>query len=104
MFFMTSYLACDINISYDIVYFLRHCMFEHQARTGVGNDPAPPVCQHGLSLSYASFITFMQLSQPECMKHALVLLLTPRTAMATWGPEKIARLRIKLYGTPLKAN
>ncbi len=61
-------------------------MFEHQTRTGGGNDPAPPpnAYQHGLSLSYASLITFMQLSQPEGMKHALVLLLTPRMAMTTW--------------------
>jgi hypothetical protein len=45
-------------------------MFEHQARTGGGNDQAPPpnAYQHGLSLSYASFIIFMQLSQPEGMK------------------------------------
>jgi hypothetical protein len=33
MVFTTSYCACDLNISYDIV--------EHQARTGGGNDPAP---------------------------------------------------------------
>jgi hypothetical protein len=31
MFFTTSYLACYINISYDIVYFLRHLMFEVRA-------------------------------------------------------------------------
>ncbi len=66
-------------------------MFEHQARTGVGNYPAPPpnACQQGLSLSYASFITFMQLSQPEGMKHALVLLLRPRTAMVTWKKDSL---------------
>jgi hypothetical protein len=66
-------------------------MFEHQARTCGGNDPAPlpNVCQHGLSLSYASFITFMALGQLEGMKHALVLLLTPRTAMATWGKDSL---------------
>jgi hypothetical protein len=66
-------------------------MFEHQARTGSGNDlaPLPNVCQHGLSLSYALLITFMALSQPDGMKHALVLLLTPRTAMATWGKDSL---------------
>ena len=64
-------------------------MSQHQVRTGGGNDPAPApnACQHGLGLSYASFITFMPLSQPEGMKHALTLLLTPRTAIATWEKD-----------------
>jgi hypothetical protein len=76
-------------LTYDIVGQTYDSVFEHLARTGVGNDPAPPpnACQHGLSLSYALFITFMLLSQPEGMKHALVHLLTPRTAMATWEKD-----------------
>ncbi len=51
------------------------------------HPPPPNACQHGLGLSYASFITFMPPSQLEGMKHALVLLLTPRTAMATWEKD-----------------
>ena len=73
-------------------------MSQHQVGTGGGNDPAPApnACQHGLGLSYASFITFMPLSQPEGMKHTIVLfnLLMPKTAMATWEKDSSYANRI----------
>jgi hypothetical protein len=41
MLLTTSYIACYMNNTYDMVYLMLHRMSEHQVSTVSGNDAAP---------------------------------------------------------------